>query len=73
LGGVSQDLYRGDSVEQLYAIVDLLANYDEYAMHRSTIAPLVRANAEGSKPTDSQNVQPEGGVDSGDAAGGKPR
>lgn len=41
LGGVSQDLYHGTSIEQVDALVDLLLNYDEFAKQRSLIAPLV--------------------------------
>ncbi len=38
---VSQDLYHGNSVEQLDALVDLLMNYDQYARQQSRVAPLV--------------------------------
>lgn len=49
LGGVSQDLYHGTSVEQLDALVDLLMNYDRYTSGRSLISPLVK---QASPPTD---------------------
>lgn len=47
LGGVSQDLYHGTSVEQLDALVDLLMNFDGYARQQTRIADLVKpANSE---------------------------
>ncbi|MDP7205175.1 MAG: hypothetical protein QGH11_06400, partial [Pirellulaceae bacterium] len=45
LGGVSQELYHGTSVEQVDALVDLLMNYDKYAQRRASIRPLVEAAA----------------------------
>ncbi|MEO8496425.1 MAG: hypothetical protein ABI614_15260, partial [Planctomycetota bacterium] len=45
LGGVSQDLYHGTSVEQVDALVDLLLNYDKYAKQRSSVAELVAPEA----------------------------
>jgi mono/diheme cytochrome c family protein len=42
LGGVSQDLYHGTSVEQVEALVDLLMNYDNFAKRNTRIAPLVQ-------------------------------
>ncbi len=45
LGGVSQELYHGTSVEQIDALVDLLMNYDKYAQRRASIRPLVEAAA----------------------------
>ncbi len=45
LGGVSQDLYHGSSIEQLNALVDMLTNYDVYARARSRVAPLVQQAA----------------------------
>ncbi|MHB9077877.1 MAG: hypothetical protein ACYC3X_10315 [Pirellulaceae bacterium] len=38
---VSQDLYHGNSVEQLDALVDLLMNYDQYTRQQSRVTPLV--------------------------------
>ena len=38
---MSQDLYHGNSVEQLDALVDLLMNFDQYARQQSRITPLV--------------------------------
>jgi cytochrome c551/c552 len=38
---LSQDLYPGDSLEQIQALVDLLMNYDRYAREQSRVAPLV--------------------------------
>lgn len=45
LGGVSQELFHGTSVEQLDGVVDLLMNYDQYAQSNSLIAPLVAQSA----------------------------
>ena len=45
LGGVSQDLFPGNSIEQLDALVDLLMNYDEFSNSRSPIAPLIKTTA----------------------------
>ena len=42
LGGVSQDLYHGTSIEQLDAVVDLLMNYPRYANQRAKVADLVK-------------------------------
>jgi hypothetical protein len=42
LGGVSQLLFRGTSLEQLQAVVDLLMNYPRYSMSRAPIAGLVQ-------------------------------
>ncbi len=40
LGGVAQSLYRGDSVQQLDAVVDLLMNFDVYASQQGgLVAP----------------------------------
>lgn len=45
LGGVSQNLYHGTSIDQLDGLVDLLMNFDQYARRRSPIAPLVQSAA----------------------------
>ena len=55
LGGVSQDLYHGTSIEQVQAIVDLLANYDRFARRSQRIADMVKpapAPAEGAPPAE---------------------
>jgi hypothetical protein len=41
-GGVSQDLFRGTSLEQLDGVVDLLMNFDEYAKRQTSVKGLVR-------------------------------
>jgi hypothetical protein len=41
LGGVEQKLYRGTSLEQLDALVDLLMNYQVYTKERAPVAELV--------------------------------
>ena len=45
LGGVSQQLYHGTSVEQLDGLVDLLMNYNQYTAQQTQIAPLVEQAA----------------------------
>lgn len=42
LGGISQDLYHGTSIDQVDALVDLLMNYDNYAKQKALIAPLIQ-------------------------------
>jgi hypothetical protein len=42
LGGISQTLFHGTSVDQLEGVVDLLMNYDEFAKQRSSVAELVK-------------------------------
>ena len=42
LGGVSQSLYHGTSLEQLQGLVDLLMNYPRYAKRRAPVAELVQ-------------------------------
>jgi hypothetical protein len=42
LGGVSQDLYHGTSIEQVDGLVDLLMNYDQFARSSRKIAGLVK-------------------------------
>ncbi|MFO7904275.1 MAG: hypothetical protein R6U98_16545 [Pirellulaceae bacterium] len=39
---VPQELYHGNSTEQLNALVDLLMNFDRYSWERSPVTPLVR-------------------------------
>jgi cbb3-type cytochrome oxidase cytochrome c subunit len=42
LGGVSQDLYHGTSLEQLEGLVSLLMNFDAYAKGKAAVASLVQ-------------------------------
>jgi hypothetical protein len=42
LGGVSQALYHGTSVEQVDGLVDLLMSYDEFTKRRSSVVDLVK-------------------------------
>jgi cytochrome c2 len=42
LGGVSQELFPGTSIQQLDGLVDLLMNFDEYAKRRTSIRNLVK-------------------------------
>jgi hypothetical protein len=39
---VPQELYMGDSPEQLNAVVDLLLNYDSYMKRQTSIKPMVQ-------------------------------
>jgi hypothetical protein len=39
---VSQELYKGDSVQQLDALVDLLLNFDQFMESKTSIKPLVK-------------------------------
>ncbi len=39
---VSQDLYKGDSLEQLDGVVDLLLNYDRFMESKTSIKPLIK-------------------------------
>jgi mono/diheme cytochrome c family protein len=41
LGGVSQSLYHGTSLQQLEGLVDLLMNYPRYAKSRASVSELV--------------------------------
>jgi len=59
LGGVSQDLYHGTSVEQLDALVDLLMNFDRHSVTRSPITPLTEA-AETPAPESPAESSPNG-------------
>ena len=43
--GINEALYPGDSIQQLTALVNLLMNYDVYAMSKAAVAPLVQAAA----------------------------
>jgi hypothetical protein len=55
LGGVSQDLYHGTSIEQVDGLVDLLMNFDAFSRESRRIADLVKpatAPAEGAAPAD---------------------
>jgi hypothetical protein len=43
--GVSQQLFRGSSTEQLDGVVELLMNFDEYTKRRTSVRSLVREPA----------------------------
>jgi cytochrome c2 len=51
-GGVSQDLFRGTSFDQIDGVVDLLMNFDEYAKRQTSVKGLVR------EPTTPAETQP---------------
>ncbi len=57
---VPQDLYHGDAIEQLDALVDLLMNFDVYVQRRAPITPIVEANLKSAKPAGGAD-QPESG------------
>ena len=65
LGGVSQDLYHGTSIDQLDGVVDLLMNFDEYAKRQTDIGSMVQEApedgqaAEASQPRDDQSAKNE--------------
>jgi cytochrome c551/c552 len=42
LGGVSQSLFPGTSIQQLDGLVDLLMNFDEYAERQTSVRSLVK-------------------------------
>lgn len=39
LGAISQELYHGNSLEQLEALVDLLMNFDQHVLRQTPISP----------------------------------
>ncbi len=41
-GKIPQDVYRGDSVQQLDAVVDLLMNFDQYSVERNSVAGMLK-------------------------------
>ncbi|MCB9927430.1 MAG: hypothetical protein H6822_35180, partial [Planctomycetaceae bacterium] len=45
LGGVSQELYHGTSVEQVDALVDLLLNFDKYSKQQNSVAEMITGEA----------------------------
>jgi hypothetical protein len=55
LGGVSQELYPGTSIEQVDALVDLLMNYGHFTDMQTNVSQLVKAAAEG----DAAAAEPE--------------
>ncbi len=42
LGGVSQELFPGTSIQQLDGLVDLLMNFDEYTQRQTSVRSLVK-------------------------------
>ena len=58
--GISQDLFRGNAEDQLQGLVDLLANFDDYARSNTNISKLVpaAAPAEGT-PESAAETKPE--------------
>jgi hypothetical protein len=39
---VSESLYKGDSVQQLNALVDLLLNYNRFMESKTSIKPMIK-------------------------------
>jgi hypothetical protein len=58
--GVSQNLFRGSSSQQLDGVVELLMNYDEYAKRRTSVRSLVR-DVPGAAPADGAPPARRGG------------
>ena len=57
LGGVSQDLYHGTSIDQVEGLVDLLMNFDDYSRKRSRVVPLFLANEVAKKVVERQTAE----------------
>jgi hypothetical protein len=58
---VSQDLYHGNSIEQVDALVDLLMNFDRFTRDRTPIAGMVKpatVPAEGAPPAAGAEAAP---------------
>jgi hypothetical protein len=55
---IPQDLYHGNSLEQLEGLVDLLANFDAYTKGRLSIKPMVKAEP-AAPPADTSSSQQE--------------
>ncbi len=68
LGGVSQDLYTGTSVEQVDSLVDLLVNFHRYNQEKTNVGRLVQ-EAEAANPVPAENGEPPaaGGAETGAA------
>jgi len=67
LGGVSQQLYPGTSVDQIDGLVDLLMNFDVYAKDQLDITSLVEERAAASAP---EGAPADGGENSEPTTGG---
>jgi hypothetical protein len=75
LGGVSQDLYHGTSIDQVDGLVDLLMNYDQYARSSRKIAGMVKPATippEGAPPAGGAAPTTGGPTTGGPAASGNP-
>jgi cytochrome c551/c552 len=48
--GVNENLYPGNSIQQLTALVDLLMNFDVYAKGKTSVTPLVQKAAAAAQP-----------------------
>ncbi len=46
LGGISQDLFQGSSIQQVEGLVDLLMNFDIYTQRQTSIGLMVKPTAE---------------------------
>jgi len=57
LGGISQDLISGTSIQQLDGLVDLLMNFDLYTQRQTSIQSLVQSGAKSGEATDKPQEQ----------------
>ncbi len=68
LGGISQEIFPGTSIEQVDGLVDLLMSFDKYAKGKTSISSLVPAGApapaEGAAPADGTKPEAAASPDS---------
>jgi hypothetical protein len=57
---VPQEVFPGDSTDQLEGLVDLLMNYDQYAAEHNQITPRVREQAKRAQELQPQTETPDG-------------
>jgi hypothetical protein len=58
LGGVSQELFPGTSIDQLEGVVDLLMNFDQYARRQTSVKGLVREPTTPAEPPPTTSAVP---------------
>lgn len=61
LGGVSQDLFHGTSIEQVQGLADLLMNFDAYAKEQTEVSSLVQEAASQGAGESSEEASAGGG------------
>jgi len=75
LGGVSQELFRGTSVEQVEGLVNLLMNFDAYAKGKAAVSSLVQgaaappAGAPANQPAEAEEPKDEAAAADEDLSG----